>query len=95
MNITNTDDGKTYSFIPVYDYEKHALVPTSRKERVYFFSICKFLLEYNSENLGDDFRKWMRVVKNLTENAAIENVSAMHAGREIFCAVRMVIYWTK
>lgn len=77
LNITNTDDGKTYSFIPVYDYEKHALVPTSRKERVYFFSICKFLLEYESGYLEVDFERWMRVVKNLTENAAIDNVSAM------------------
>lgn len=77
LNITNTDDGKTYSFIPVYDDEKHALVPTSRKERVYFFAICKFLLKNESGYLDVDFERWMRVVKNLTENAAIDNVSAM------------------
>ena len=79
LQVTNTDeyDRTGYSFIPVYDYEKHAIVPTSQKERVYFFAICRFLLEYESEKLEDDLKKWMRVVKNLTENAAIDNVSAM------------------
>lgn len=82
LQVTNTDeDDRTgYSFIPVYDYEKHALVPTSQKERVYFFAICRFILEYKSEKLEDGLKnlnKWMRVVKNLTENAAIDNVSDM------------------
>lgn len=36
-----------------------------------------FFLKYNDKNLEDDFKKWMRVVRNLTENAAIDNVSAM------------------
>ena len=50
LQVTNTDeDDRTgYSFIPVYDYEKHALVPTSQKGRVYFFAICRFILEYKS-----------------------------------------------
>lgn len=74
---TDEDDRTGYSFIPVYDYEKHALVPTSQKGRVYFFAICRFFLKYNDKNLEDDFKKWMRVVRNLTENAAIDNVSAM------------------
>ncbi len=82
LQVTNTDeDDRTgYSFIPVYDYEKHALVPTSQKGRVYFFAICRFILEYKSEKLEDGLKnlnKWMRVVKNLTENAAIDNVSDM------------------
>ena len=77
MASVDEDDRTGYSFIPVYDYEKHALVPTSQKGRVYFFAICRFLLEYKSEKLEDDLKKWMRVVRNLTENAAIDNVSAM------------------
>ena len=40
LNITNTDDGKTYSFIPVYDYEKHALVPTSGCISLRFANSC-------------------------------------------------------
>lgn len=67
-----------YSFIPQYYYEKNEikLKNTFLKERVYFLAICLFL-ERNDTFDSVDFKKWMRVVKNITENAGIENISVM------------------
>ncbi|MBR2870319.1 MAG: DUF262 domain-containing protein [Clostridia bacterium] len=64
-----------YSFIPKYD-EKLELIATTQKERIYFLAICLFIKkrEYFDET---EYEKWMRVVRNLTENAGIDSVSAM------------------
>lgn len=69
-----------YTFIPQYCTGKeHDLIPTRQKERVYFLAVCSYILNSRIDNKFDKtkFIKWMRVVKNLTENAAIANVSAM------------------
>ncbi len=88
LNIKDADEdeddkghnGNGYSFIPRYSMgQEHALVPTSQKERVYFLAIWRFILNGRETNEFDEikFSRWMRVVKNLTENAAIDNIPAM------------------
>lgn len=79
--LPNSDDdgeeGKSsaYSFIPRYD-EKLELIATTQKERIYFLAICLFIEKRKNFDEGE-YEKWMRVVKNLTENAGIDSVSAM------------------
>jgi hypothetical protein len=46
---------------------------TQLKERIYFHAVCLFLDKPQKGRLGD----WMRIVRNLTENAAVENIEAM------------------
>lgn len=88
LNIKDADeDGNDkghnsngYSFIPRYSMgQEHTLVPTSQKERVYFLAVWRFILNGRMTNEFDEikFSRWMRVVKNLTENAAIDNIPAM------------------
>lgn len=59
-------------FLPQYT-ESTGLVATTLKERIYFHAMCLFLEKPNWEHLED----WKRVVHNLVENAAIENLEAM------------------
>lgn len=69
-----------YTFIPQYCVdEEHGLLSTSQKERVYFLAVCNYILNSRIVNEFDKtkFFKWMRVVKNLTENAAIDNIPTM------------------
>lgn len=44
-----------------------------------FLAICHFILNCRIVNVFDEtkFFRWMRVVRNLTENAAIDNIPAM------------------
>ena len=68
-----------YTFIPRYDSDEQKLVRTSLKERVYFFAITSFIDSCRGEaNFSEQkFNKWMRVVRNLIENAGIDNLPAM------------------
>lgn len=69
-----------YTFIPQYSPdEEHNLLSTSQKERVYFLAVCNYILNSRVANAFDEtkFFRWMRVVRNLTENAAIDNIPAM------------------
>ena len=62
----------TYYFLPQYT-EETGLIATKLKERIYFHAICLFLEDPNGNMLND----WKRIVWNLVENAAIENIDAM------------------
>ena len=67
-----TNQDLTYYFLPQYT-EETGLLATRLKERIYFHAICLFL-----ENpCWDKLEDWKRIVRNLVENAAIENVEAM------------------
>lgn len=76
------DDGEEvksseYSFIPKYNKDKNLeLMATTQKERIYFLAICLFI-EKRKPFDETEYKKWMRVVRNLTENAGIDSVSAM------------------
>lgn len=77
-----SDVANGYKFIPQYSLDReHVLLSTSQKERVYFLAICNFILNcriFKDKNFDETkFKRWMRVVRNLTENAAIDNVPAM------------------
>lgn len=61
-----------YYFLPQYT-EESGLHATKLKERIYFHAICLFLEDPNWNMLND----WKRIVWNLVENAAIENIDAM------------------
>lgn len=67
-----SDNDLSYHFLPQYDDET-GLVPTKLKERLYFHAICLFLESPNWEQLDN----WTRVVRNLVENAAVDNIEAM------------------
>lgn len=85
LNISDVDEEGTnatgYSFIPRYiSSDGQKLASTSQKERVYFLAIslffenCKMLvIDFDK----DKFNRWMRVVRNLIENAGIDNVPGM------------------
>ena len=79
LRLTGTEElseastEQEFRFLPYF--KEGALVATQLKERIYFHSICLFLeapslTPYRLEN-------WLRVVRNLTENAAIESIEAM------------------
>lgn len=67
-------DDKTFAFIP--RYVSNNLQPTTLKERIYFLAICRFI-ETNDDFDSKTFEKWMRIVKNIVENAGISSASAM------------------
>lgn len=74
LNFNNVDDqNSSYNFIP------KEFVSSNLKERVYFLAITLYLESikpastFNEEN----FKKWMRVVKNLIENAVVESLPVM------------------
>lgn len=76
------DDGEeskssVYSFIPKYNKDKNLeLITTTQKERIYFLAVCLFIEKCKNFD-KTKYEKWMRVVRNLTENAGIDSVSAM------------------
>lgn len=70
------DEDKTQKcFIPQYNKEDQMLNKTKQKERIYFHAVFMFLV--TSQNFGEPFDRWMRVVKNITENAAVDSVRNM------------------
>ena len=79
LRLTSTDEvsdentEQQFRFLPYFD--KNVLVSTELKERIYFHCICLFL-EVPSHT-PKRLENWLRVVRNLTENAAIENIEAM------------------
>ncbi|MFW5871940.1 MAG: GmrSD restriction endonuclease domain-containing protein, partial [bacterium] len=73
----NWDDNSGFSFIPEYEEKDDKYIPATltQPQRVVFYAICCYF-----ENGGYDesnFKKWMRVVWNIVENANIETISAM------------------
>ncbi len=87
LNISDADEEETnsvgYSFVPKYilGSDGQKLASTSQKERVYFLAISLFIENYKmmpgSDFDENKFDKWIRVVRNLIENAAIDNVPGM------------------
>lgn len=71
-NDENPNQSRSYCFLPQYNSDGD-LVATGLKERIYFHAICLFLNNPNWDKLND----WKRIVWNLTENAAIDNIEAM------------------
>ena len=67
-----TGQDLTYYFLPQYT-EETGLAATKLKERIYFHAICLFLEAPRWDKLDD----WKRIVRNLVENAAIENTESM------------------
>ena len=68
----NSNQNRSYCFLPQYNNDGY-LMTTGLKERVYFHAICLFLNNPKWDKLHD----WKRLVWNLTENAAIDNIEAM------------------
>lgn len=66
---------KPFPFIPQYDPVYERAKKTEQKDRIYFHAISLFL-QAECFDLAK-FKKWMRVVKNLTENAEIDNIHNM------------------
>lgn len=81
----------SFDFIPQYkkkDNEEYDVIKDSfgnnlykvttlnQSPRVVFFGICRYLEECKSFDEGQ-FKRWMRVVCNLTENNAIDTIDAM------------------
>lgn len=101
LNKKEIYDGiKTYfSFIPKKG------VKTELKDRIYFHAICVYLEQIAPQT--EKLAPWMRIVKNLTENAGIDAVDVMinclrvvdALGKEIFennkAVYEAVSGWTK
>lgn len=74
MNFNNVDDQESgYNFIP------KEFVSTNLKERVYFLAITLYLERTESAEAFNEvnFKKWMRIIKNLIENAVVESLPVM------------------
>ncbi len=74
LNFNNVDDqNSSYNFIP------KEFVSSNLKERVYFLAITLYLERTESAEAFNEvnFKKWMRVVKNLIENAVVESLPVM------------------
>ena len=67
---------KKFDFIP--KYAENTISTLAQTQRVVFFGICRYLESCAMFN-GDHFRKWVRVVCNLSENTTINTVDAMIA----------------
>lgn len=83
----------SFDFIPQYNKNKNGEYEVSKDsfgnnlykvttltqpQRVVFFGICRYLEECKSFDEGQ-FKRWMRVVCNLTENNAISDPDAMRS----------------
>lgn len=81
-----------FDFIPQYKKEKNNYVTVkdsfgntlyqvttlTQPQRVVFFGICRYLEECEQFD-ENNFRRWMRVVCNLTENNTISDIDAMRS----------------
>lgn len=75
---SDENSNTTYSFIPKFVKPKRGdirLAATKQKERVYFLAVCKFLSSCEFDSIK--FSQWMRIIRNITENAAINNIESM------------------
>lgn len=72
--LTEKNISSVFSVIPPFSTEEDVL-PITQKERIYFHAVCLFLEKPTNKK----FNEWWRVVRNLTENAAIDSVEAMIA----------------
>ena len=90
LNVfTNEDEDakKNYSFIPQYNNDANNIYlnSTNQKERAYFYAICCFIEKctFSNNNFIFDtdkeikFKRWMRVCRNLIENADIRSIPVM------------------
>ena len=82
----------SFDFIPQYkkdngEYEVvkdsfgnnlYKVTTLTQPQRVVFFGICRYLEECKSFDEGQ-FKRWMRVVCNLTENNAVDTIDAMRS----------------
>ena len=74
LNFNNVDDQESgYNFIP------KEFVSTNLKERVYFLAITLYIERTESAEAFNEvnFKKWMRIIKNLIENAVVESLPVM------------------
>lgn len=78
LSIKNADEeGSEYSFFPQID-KNGKLIPTKQKERVYFLAITLFINNMQESRINEEkFNRWMRVIKNLIENAGIDTIPTM------------------
>ncbi|MCI7806506.1 MAG: DUF262 domain-containing protein [Spirochaetales bacterium] len=77
-NVDATESDSKYSFLPRLDSSKnYRLIPTTQKERVYFLAITLFIIKTKDNFNSEKFKRWMRVAKNLIENAGIDSVQTM------------------
>ena len=67
---------KKFDFIP--KYTENTISTLTQTQRVVFFGVCRYLESCSAFN-ERRFRRWMRVVCNLTENTTINTVDAMIA----------------
>ena len=80
MIISNLKKKEIYDNIKTYNYNSFSFVPekgkkTELRDRVYFHAICVYLEQDTLET--EKLSPWMRIVKNLTENAGIDAVDVM------------------
>lgn len=77
LSIKDADkEGSKYSFFP--QIQEGRLKSTTQKERVYFLAITSFINNIQGNCIDEEkFNRWMRVVKNLIENAGIETIPTM------------------
>lgn len=68
---------KKFGFIPQRDEKTKKVKKTEQKDRIYFHAVTLFLQFGNFDKTR--FARWMRIVRNLTENSGVDNISRMIA----------------
>lgn len=72
----NWDENSGFCFIPEYKANDNRDITTlTQPQRVVFYAICCYFEKDNYDELN--FKRWMRVVWNIVENANIESIPAM------------------
>ena len=80
IEVSNGNDSVcNTSFIPRYNNNNDELAAIDLKDRVYNLAVCRFLDNCSASCVFErqKFKKWMRVVRNIVENAAIDSIPDM------------------
>ena len=75
--LPSWDDKSNFRFIPEYESKDGNEIPTqlTQPQRVVFLAICRYFKNDNYDETT--FRKWIRVVWNIVENANINTIPSM------------------
>lgn len=72
------DDGEYEVVKDSFGNNLYKVTTLNQSPRVVFFGICRYLEECGSFN-EDQFKRWIRVVCNLTENTTVDTIDAMRS----------------
>jgi hypothetical protein len=73
LSLSSWKTETKFRFIP--EYQEKTITTLTQSQRVVFHAVCCYLEKGKFEK--ETFRKWMRVVWNIVENAAVDTIQSM------------------